>query len=172
MPWGWQTGSISVAEAGQLVGAARGSVLKRVWTSCGIFIDWCCLLWVQEWKHGYIFVYHGWNFKPVPFNMGFEAFPVGTGQLLMHVSTPPLSAPLQKSLLPWPCPGDCLFSPETSFVLLVPPPTRPLVSNWSALPICHSDFIHNFVSSSATVSLTLLGRINQPGPPLRSLSHT
>lgn len=55
------------------------------------------------------------------FNMGFEAFSVGTGQLLMRVSTPPLSAPLQKSLLPWPCPGDCLFSPESSFVLLAPP---------------------------------------------------
>lgn len=62
----------------------------------------------------------------MPLNMGFEAFPVGTSQLLMRASTPPLSAPLQKSLLPWPCPGDCLFSPETSFVLLVPPPTRPL----------------------------------------------
>lgn len=35
MPWGWQTGSVSVAEAGQLVGAARGSVLKRVWTPVG-----------------------------------------------------------------------------------------------------------------------------------------
>lgn len=62
----------------------------------------------------------------MPFNKGFEAFSVGTGQLLMRVSTPPLSAPLQKSLLPWPCSGDCLFSPESSFVLLVPPPARPL----------------------------------------------
>lgn len=62
----------------------------------------------------------------MPFNMGFEAFPVGTGQLLMCVSAPPLSAPLQKSLLPWPCSDDHQFSPETSFVLLVPPPTRPL----------------------------------------------
>ena len=53
-----------------------------------------------------------------------------------------------------------------------------VLSNWAALPICHSDFIHNFVSSSVTPSLTLLGRMNQPGPPLRShspllsLSHT
>lgn len=91
------------------------------------------------------------------FNMGFEAFSVGTGQLLMRVSTPPLSAPLQKSLLPWPCPGDCLFSPESSFVLLAPPPAHQasVLSSWSALPICHSDFFHNFVSSPDSLSHSL-----------------
>lgn len=105
------------------------------------------------------------------FNMGFEAFSVGTGQLLMRVSTPPLSAPLQKSLLPWPCPGDCLFSPESSFVLLAPPPpTRPLFCQAGQLCLFAIQISFTILSHLLTVSLTLLGRINQPGPPLRSHS--
>lgn len=80
---------------------------------------------------------------------------------------------LQKHLLLCAQSVGPLLSPKVSLVLVVASVLQAFISlNWSTLAIYLSNFNHNFVSSSTTVSLSLLDRIHPSGPPLRPTAPT